>query len=441
MSTSNALINVATLRNGLTGPVLGGITIPDFSIDASTPNQRVTFASTNPAGWNTGAGRMTLDFELQTSAFFSANPLAHMSVILRNTSSVISSAVRGQGMAFGSMTNGSDMVPTTLLETWMNGLSGSGAPADNFLWSNSEAARSLGVIDGQRYKFNIQATKTADGNRYLRYRMWSRQSSTQQWRSEVDTGDVLDHNIWADLTQQGLTFAYVFNSNLTAWSINIYNCKVIWGPAENAITDQTTKLSRYGAQLEGDLKFIGNSRTVRTVSDATNNWSTWTSFQTQGSNLATTVLAKPNGTATGSNFAAVNTSNPATSWQAAIFGMDGTQAVMQSYGNALSHPDLIFRQGPSQVAKLNTTGLYVGSATRAVGQPIASFYNFSNWGGYNAKAFTDSITFDMEAVSTVGTLAGLLGGTYSASNVESMIRPLYCITSAIVAELKTKGVL
>lgn len=445
MSTSNAMTNVATLRNGLTGPVLGGITIGSITIDQSTANQRVVYSSTNPAGWNTGVGRMTVDFELTSNGYFAANPNSHFAISLRNTTSVIATAVRGQGVALGNATGFTqpvDLNPTPVIETWMNGLTGSGAPADNFVWANSETARSLGFKDGVAYKFNISATKANDGNRYIRYRVWSRQSTTQQWRAEVDSGDVLDHNIWADLTQQGLVFGYVFASNLTAWSIAITNCRVIWGPAENSVPDQTIKLSRYGAQLEGDLKFIGAARRALVYTDTGSDLSQWTAFRTSGTNLGTTVLALPNGTSTSANFAATNNATSSSTYQIATFGMSGSTALLETFHKGVSNPDLGINIGAgNRVATFNALGLKILGATRYIGQPINSYNYVSNFGGSYASSFSAGTVFDMENICTTGTIAAYLGGTYNASNIENVLRPIYCLFSVLKADLTSKAIL
>jgi hypothetical protein len=84
--------------------VLGGVAIADFSIDQYTPNAQVLFPNTYPTGWNTGAGRMTVDFQLTINNFFAANPNSHFVAVTRFTSALIATAIRGQGLAIGNAT-------------------------------------------------------------------------------------------------------------------------------------------------------------------------------------------------------------------------------------------------------------------------------------------------------------------------------------------------
>jgi hypothetical protein len=358
------------------GTALGGIAIPDFTINQSTPDSRVFFADTNPAGWNAGAGRMTVRFDLVPVNYFAANPNGHLAVVLRQQLDSVATAVRGQGVAIGNATgfpNGSsDLNPTPLLETFFNSLAGTPGGAANYLWPNSEGARSLPMVDGQTYRFIIDSTKMNDGLRYLRYRMYRYISATQSWRAEVDTGDVLDHNVWAELTQTGLLFGDVFRSNLVGgWALNFYQVGVFWGPAQAPTSDQTIKLSRYGAQLEGNLKFVGG--TVRSIdSDAAS-----FDVKTQGTTRA--------------NF--------------------------------------------------NALGMTMAGASRTIGQPLDSYYFFSQFGGTNAKSFTDGTTLNIDSLCTDGVIRTFMSATPTNVQVETALRPLYCIVSVLVKELQNKRVI
>lgn len=46
---------------------LGGVTLANFSMDAATPQALIKFPETNPAGWNTGVGRMADQHHLMLS--------------------------------------------------------------------------------------------------------------------------------------------------------------------------------------------------------------------------------------------------------------------------------------------------------------------------------------------------------------------------------------
>lgn len=357
------------------GTALGGISIPDFVINQATPDARVFFPDTNPAGWNAGAGRMTVRFDLVPTNYFAANPNGHLAVVLRQQLDSVATAVRGQGIAIGNATgfpNGSsDLNPTPLLETFFNSLAGTPGGAANYLWPNSEGARSLPMVDGATYRVIIDSTKMNDGLRYLRYRMYRFQTATQSWRAEVDTGDVLDHNVWAELTQTGLLFGDVFRSNLTTWSLNFHQVGVFWGPAQAPTSDQTIKLSRYGAQLEGNMKFVG--ATVRAIDT-----------------------------------------------EAASFDVK-TQGTVR--------------------ANFNSLGLTMAGSSRTIGQAINSFTYLSNFGGGNAKSFTDGTTLDIDSICTIGTIRTFMSTTPTNEQVENALRPLYCIVSTLVKELKDKRVI
>lgn len=241
---------------------LGGFSPANITIDQNTVNGRVDILDTNPLGWNAGVGRMEVQFDVKFNNYFTRNPGGHLAVVLRCDTSAIGTAVRGQGMLFGNVSgapNGTDLIPSSLLETYFG--STSAPTGGNFLFQNSEGARSKGGMrDNVQYRVIVSGSKANNGQRYLRYALWSWNATYQNWVHEVDTGDVLDHNVWADLTSYGLVFGHVFATAGQTWSIDLTNIKVTWGPCENFTPDQTTKLSRYGAQLEGDLKFIGTRR-------------------------------------------------------------------------------------------------------------------------------------------------------------------------------------
>ena len=240
---------------------LGGFSPTNITIDQNTPNGRVEILDTNPLGWDVGVGRMEVQFDVKFNNYFTRNPGGHLAVVLRCDTSAMNT-VRGQGMLFGNVSgapNGTDLVPSSQLETFFGS---TGGPAGgNFLFPNTEGARSKGGMrDNVQYRVIVSGSKANNGQRYLRYALWSWNATYQNWVHEVDTGDVLDHNVWANLTSYGLVFGHVFATAGQTWSIDLTNIKVTWGPCENFTPDQTTKLSRFGAELEGNLKFIGTRR-------------------------------------------------------------------------------------------------------------------------------------------------------------------------------------
>lgn len=560
---------------------LGGVNLGSVTINQSTPNQRVLFADTVPNGWNGGIGKKSVDFEFISTNFFAANPGAHFAVVTRCTSSLIATAVRGQGLAFGA--NLSTFNPTTVIETWMN--SAAGAPSDNYLQPNSHGPTNMGLQDGVTYRMLIETTKAQDGNRYIRYRVYRKNTATtgygaQSYTLDVDTGDVLDHNVWADLTQYGLCFAYVFATNLSAWSVAINNINVVWGPAPAVSSDLTGKLSKFGDYMKGDLNFPGNQRILVNTTTSTDwttwtsvqnsntnngtsllvkpngtsvvsnfaavntsnpasswaavtfgmnganaeivtgnlgqtdpnillkvgtntilnvastglsvtgllnvsgnttisgnttlngnvtmagakdfnlttssstDWTTWTAFKTTTANYGTSVLAKPNGTATVANFAAVNTSSPSSSWQAVTFGMNGSTAEIATGSLGSTNPPLALKIGTTAFVTISSTGvvfnqpaitvngsgILINGASAYIGQNSSNFAGISGMGGSNAINFVNSAGINFDTACAAGYIASFLGGSYSASAIEGVVRPVWAAVSALYAEVKNRKV-
>lgn len=424
-----------------TPTVLGGFTHPtSIVIDQTTPSGRVVIADTNPLGWNVDSGRCTLQFDFLSTGYYAANPDGHWAVVTRAETAVIATAVRGQGIAVGNATGfspPSDLNPTPMIETWMNGTV---APSGNQLYPNTDGARSKGGHkDGVLYRFIIDSSKTQDGQRYVRYRMWAWDAAREKWDAEVDSGDILDANVWADLQQSGIVFGHVFPSNLSPWSLTFSNVKCTWGPAESAVPDQSIKLSRFGAELEGNLRFLGSARRIRTRNNYAS-FADWTLFQSADDDTGTRVgAAPPSG---GSTTEWVALSNTGANAQALSFGVEAGRGVIRSYrfGSAPAHPIDIWLDGAAQFT-FKSTGMTLKGATVDLCAPLGSMTGVYNWDNTPAKSFaTSPFSFDMESLCTLGALTSFLGGTYSAGNIENALRPIYCIVANLVDALYDRRV-
>lgn len=442
MATSVAQGNVIELRQGQ--KPLGGVVLANFTLDHNTPDARIVYADTNPAGWNTGAGRMTFEAQFVCNSYFAANPIGHFAIVLRQDPALVATAVRGQGVASGNATgfgDSSDLNPTLLLETWFNGTG-----AGNYCYPNSETARSRKMQDGLTYRIMIDSTKCNDGDRYLRYRLYTPDLVNGHWIQLVDTGDVLDHNVWADLTKSALMIGQVFESNLVTWSIDFTNAKVTWGPAENATPDQTSKLSRYGAQLDGNLTFTSSARRVAAPFTGGPSLVNALQFVSSTANTATSMAMLPNGSATTSNWLWSNHSSSTTTYQALTAGMTGAVALLETFGYSAADPSLGINIGAAnRVATYKVTGLNILGGSKDIGQVIGYSAGLTNWGGANAASLSTTATLDMENFCTPLFIKNFLISVglpaVDADGIEQVTRPLYSLFSFLIKNLQDKKVI
>lgn len=352
----------------------GGKVIPNFTLTNSSAASNF-ISDTNPANWNIGPGAMTLQFELVSTNYYAANPSGHWAIAMRQDPALIATDPAGVGIASGNATGfpggASSLNPTTLIETFAKNPPNL-PTGDNFLWPASEVARAYPLADGARYRYIITSTVTPDGAQYIRYRMWRKQVATGEWRAEVDTGDVLDHNNTYDASKTGILFAHVFASNLTAWSLSFENIRVTWDASGTIVPDVTTKLSRFGAELAGDINFAGlTPRSFRT--------------------------------------------------DAASFDIKVSTTV--------------------PVANVSAYGFLLNGASYRIGTPTVTYTNMTNWGGSQARAFTDATVLDIDNICTSGTIRTYMSSTPTNVEVEVALRPLYCIVSSLVSELKLRKVI
>lgn len=333
-STVRALI--AASGGGGSAP-LGGLAISNFTLDQATPSAKVIFTDTNSLTWSAGPGRVTVTADFVPTNYFAANPSGHVAIVTRCDTAVIATQVRGTGVWFGNLSGYMGLPDYTRamgIETWFNGV-GDG----NYLFTDSVTPRNKQLVDGGVYRLIIDSTKTALEQRFVRYRLFQWVSgSREHWDLITDTGDVLDHNSVADLTQDGLVFGHVLGENLSAWSIPFTNVKVSWGPADEQTAATTHMLNRRGAELDGDLTFT-DSRRIRVAANPGPSLAASTAVQARVTNAATSIVMLPNGTSTTSNIIWSNNSLSTTAYGAVTLGMSGTTALLQTFALVDATPD------------------------------------------------------------------------------------------------------
>lgn len=440
--TPDGTLNAPAPSTGGAAP-LGGVTIPNFSMDINTPQGLVKFPDTNPAGWNTGIGKMTFDTEILFSNYFAVNPVGHIAIALRNTSSLLMTggAVRGQGVAIGYLTPpGVDHTPVAMLESWFNPYPPGPGPA-NTLPKFSEAGPGVPIKDNTPYRLIVEASKANDGNRYIRMRLYTKNTdqTPNQWVSVHDTGDVLDINTVADLTQSGLGLGHVIESGAGGWSIQFTNCKVTWGPATDALPDLRARLSRYGGELEGNVAFKNPGLRVRLKVDGPAYTNNWTIFEPSTDNTNGSVVTRPTGTARAAGFAATN--SPSTVNYGSIgLNILSDKAVLTSIsvGTEPTRPIDILVQGTT-VARFSTGGVTILGASQPLGTPGRAYGGYS-MDGVNARDAADKI-LDWDDLCTTGRMVSYYHSLGADIALEAACRPLYGALGRLITDLRARKII
>lgn len=448
------VVGTGGLSSGV-DPAIGGVNIPNFSMLSGTvpASRRWEYPDTNPNGWNTRdgvnarSGMMTFNGDFISTNYFALNAGGHIPIGLRCDTDVIATQPRFAGMILGNVAGaneGAPNFPTTQLESRATGLDPGGLY--RFLFPNSQGPATKPLADGVQYRLCIRSKLTENNQRMLRYQLWRFNSTVSGWDIEVDTGDMLDHNTYTDYTKSGLVFASVGESSTApgAWSIAWSNLSVTWSGCKDAIADTSGRLSRYDALLDGDLKFEGNARRIRLNTDSAGvAFNNWTQLVSSTLNSNTSVVAVPNGTSVASNFLATNNSSLATDFSYATYGMNGALAELTTGGVGTGAvPNFAVKIGSTTTATFKTTGVRLLTGTEDVGLASTRITGVNSTGGANALALTQSpAEQNMETYCTAGNIAATLGPTYSAANIETVVRPLFAIVSALIADLQARKVL
>lgn len=446
---------LAVIAGGIGGtPIasaLGGTTIANFVMNSTTPNGRVEFPDTIPAGWNLAPSTCYLQFEFTSTGFFAANPNAHFAIVTRADTAVIATAVRGMGAAVGNLTGaqeGTQVNPGAQAESWANGL----APATNrYLFPNASSPTDKKMLDGVRYRIQLESINSNSGIRLIRLAVYRANVARAAFDIEFDTGYVSDDNVYSDLTKSGLVFGYVSASNLSAWSVAFDSIRVVWGPPPAQDSASIDRLSRYGDAMEGDLEFKGVKRKLKLYTYGAK--SDWAAFQSNVPNTDTYVLAMPNGIApTTAKFLATNRDDLTGSFGYVDFGMESNSAAINTFGvgghlqpdfsvkiNAITTITFKNNAGtgeawlPSSTLALNATTVNV--ASHKITGPF-------NLGGVNAVNMASSTNpLDFESLSTDGVIRTFMSPTPTNAQVEVVVRPLFGILSELLSELKKKKII
>lgn len=402
-------------------PPAGGVNFSNFTmlpVSAGGPiSRRWEYASTNPAGWNTGAGSMTFDAEFVMNDYFAANPNAHWGIALRCDTAMIAVQARFAGVIFGNVVGvqeGAPHAPAAQLETRATGLDPGGAL--RFLLPNSWTPPGK-LLDGATYRIVVTSTVAANNKRYIRYQLWQKNTAHSEtgFAGDMvfDSGDMLDPNQWLDYTKSGLVFFSVFESNLVPWSIAFTTPNVTWYMPNTPTTDTSVKVNRYDAEVEGNFTFVGNSRRFYLYNDSSLiNWTEWTQFKTRVVNSNTTMLLVPNGTSTAANIMATNQSNMALPYGCTTLGMNGARSELTTYGVGAAHPEMDVKIGSTTVSSFLGTGqiLYGNWTISGTSRRIYT------WNDSTGIAFDQWTRFVTTKVNGNTTVLAAPNGSSTASN-------------------------
>lgn len=197
------------------------------------------------------------------------------------------------------------------------------------------------------------------------------------------------------------------------------------------------KLSRYGAQLEGDLNFIGTGHKIKAPFNAGPSLATSLAVQSANANTATTLVYLPNGTSTAANTLYSNNSSSTSTYQALTIGMSGSEGLINTFGLSAANPTINFEVGVGAgVRKLSigasditstVTLVLSGSATRGInvtgtntiGIDLASS---TNSGSAIRLKNGENIGFDGSGVYKLyHNTTGIPGLLYSVSGVAKIV--------------------
>jgi len=226
--------------------------------------------------------------------------------------------------------------------------------------------------------------------------------------------------------------------NLSTWSISFSNIRVVWGPANTQDSASIDRLSRYGADLDGDLKFTA-ARRIIAPSNAGPSLVNSLTAQSGTANTATTLVVKPSGTSTVANTLYSNNSLSSVVYQAVSYGVSGADNIIETFGLSAATPNIGMNVGVSnRVVTFKPSSINFLGGSRDYGALINYNAGLSNFGGANAVSHNTTNTLNIDSICTSGVIASFMSATPTNVQVENILRPLYCMFSELIADLRAK---
>ena len=122
--------------------------------------------------------------------------------------------------------------------------------------------------------------------------------------------------------------------------------------------------------------------------------------------------------------------------------MAGGYGVVEGFAVGATLPPLKFNVGAgATVMTVKTTGLNILGGATDIGVAIGYSAGLTSFGGTVANGYSSTATLNIDTICNVGTIASYMSATPTNAQVETILRPLYCMFSTLVADLKAKKVI
>jgi hypothetical protein len=370
VGVANTTINQSTLSQGTVNPGSSYVVLAEPPANAFT----------------TGYGRQHFLADIQFNDFFQKNPNAHFIIALRTEYLSSVPVNTGHAVIFGNLTSSVFGVnafannPSAGVES-LNNSSIAGNKIEIYKQSESEQLQ-----DNVQYKIHVISTVSPFGN-FVRYQLWKYVDNSAAaaggffWKMVHDSGDVREKDgLSKNLTKTKVILAHVFGDTTgQAWSVPVTNAKIIftaWGDDvefgntnNQGATSDPAKVAKAGDTMTGSLNFSGNDLKIGIPYYPNASYADSMTLQNTQVDSPTAIIAAPNGTATSSSFTAANKSDIGTPTGFVSYGIDGNDAVINTYGlNGGAVPDFKIKLGGTTVATFTPSGATIlgldGSETK-----------------------------------------------------------------------------